>query len=113
MRHPRWIHFGTDSIVIRQMLGERKVPTRRITEIKSLHFTGSSFRFPLHVMVIFLGDQKPIRIDSDMVERTSVRDVMSLQKIERRVRRLYQRPGTWKATNRRYPELTELIKQTR
>ena len=113
VRHPRWIHFGSDSIVIRQMIGERHVPVRKITDIKSLHFTGSSFRFPLHVMVIFLRDDKPVRIDSDMVERNSVRDVVTLQRIERRVRRLYQRPGAWIATDRRYPELSELIKQTR
>ncbi len=43
----------------------------------------------------------------------STRDVVSLKKIERRVRRLYQRPGMWKATDRRHSELADLLEQAR
>ncbi len=113
VRHPRWVHFGTDAVVVRQVIGERRRSVRQITEIKSIQYEGSSFRFPVHVMVIFFSDAKPIRLDSDMIARSHVRDVATMERLELRVRQLYGRPGTWKVVDRRYPELVELTKQAR
>ena len=110
VRHPRWIHFGSDSIVVRQVVGERRRDTSKITEIRSVQFTGSSFRFPLHVIVILFSDDKPLRIDSDMLARRNVRDVATIESLERRIRQLYSQPGSWKVTNRRYPDLVEITK---
>lgn len=113
VRHPRWVHFGTDVIVVRQVIGERRRSVRRITEIKSTQYEGNSFRFPVHVMVIFFSDAKPLRLDSDMIARDHVRDVATMERLELRIRQLYDQPGTWKVVDRRYPDLVELTKQAR
>lgn len=110
VRHPRWIHFGSDTIVVRRVLGEKRCAVSQIADIRSLQYAGTSFRFPLHVMVIFFKDSPPLRIDSDMLVRSGVRDVETMASVERRVRQMYEMHGTWTVAHRRYPELSELVK---
>ena len=108
VRHPRWIHFGSDHVVVRQVFGDRRIAAPNITAIRSVQFVGNSFRFPLHVMVILVDDERALRIDSDMLDRTNVRDVASMESVERRVRQLYGHPGTWRVATRRDPDLVEI-----
>ena len=96
--------------MVRQLIGERRRAASKITEIRSVQYTGNSFRFPVHVMLIFFRDAKPLRIDSDMVARSGTRDMASMERTERRVRQLYEQTGSWKLVHKRYPELSELSK---
>jgi hypothetical protein len=113
VRHPRWVHFASDTIVVQQVVGQKRYKVSNIREIKSVHYLGTTFRFPMHVMEIFFTDGQVLRLDSGMLDRTDVRDARSMEGVDRRVRRLYEKSGSWNVVHRRYPELAQLLKAAR
>ncbi len=59
-------------------------------------------------MVVLFENDKPLRIDSDMIARGKVRDMSAMESVERRVRQLYSQPGAWRVTHQHSPDLAEI-----
>ena len=112
VRFPRWIHFGSDLIVVQQIAGEKRRQVSRITEIRSVRYLGSKLRLPVYIVMIYFSDGQPLRIDSDMLGRSRMRDVEPAQDFESRLRDFYGYPGTCKVTKRWYPDVGELLESS-
>ena len=113
VRFPRWIHFGSDLIVVQQIIGEKRRQVSSIKEIRSVRYLGSPVRLPVYIVMIYFSDYKPLRIDSDMLGRRRMRDVQAAQEFESRLRDFYNLPGICKVTKRWYPDIGELLGESR